>query len=176
MLDVDMDEAEIIVLECPLALGWAFRRWFGPAAQALSLQDAPDAVAIEVRQEVRDDEGEVIEREVGGAAQGADNGPFLFAGLPWQPMGACRVVQAVRRAPLAPLAHGLGADAVAPRQHPGRFGGSCDLSARHWRGAGIGMDLQHDQPSPSLVRLSVSNHHAYCRMAPPAGSQQCSAT
>ena len=146
MLDVDMDEAEVVVLECPLALGWAFRSWFGPAAQTLGLQDAPNAVAIEVRQEVRDDEGEVIEREVGGSTQGADNGPFLFAGLPGQSMGSCRAVQTVCGTALAPLAHGLGADAVASRQDTTGLAGAGDLGANGGCRAGLRMDLQHGSP------------------------------
>ena len=64
VLDVDVDEAEVVVLERALALGGPLRNRLGPAAQPLGLEDAPDAVAIEVRQEVGDDEGQIIKGEV----------------------------------------------------------------------------------------------------------------
>ena len=53
MLDVDMHEAEVVVLEGALAFGRLCRCRLGAASvQALGLEDAPDAVAIEMRQEV----------------------------------------------------------------------------------------------------------------------------
>src|SRR5215210_6022809 len=126
VLDVDMDEAEVVVLELALATFGPVRgrRW--PPAQSFGpqdAQDAPDAVAVEVRQEMADHEGEVVEGEVGRLAQGADHGALLVGGLPGQLMRPGGVIEAVVRAALAPLADGLGAD----------DGG----------GAGIGVDLQH---------------------------------
>jgi hypothetical protein len=74
VLDVDMDEAEVIVLELALTRFGLVRgrRW--PPAQSLGTEDPPDAVAVEVRQEVADHEGEVVEGEVGRLAQSANHG------------------------------------------------------------------------------------------------------
>src|SRR5215210_3325484 len=68
VLDVDMDEAEVVVLELALATFGPVRgrRW--PPAQSFGPQDAPDAVAVEVRQEMADHEGEVVEA-VGAAGR-----------------------------------------------------------------------------------------------------------
>jgi hypothetical protein len=66
MLDVHVHEAEIIILEraaLPFAL---LRRRQAP--QALSLEDAVDRIPVEMRQEVRDHEGQIVEREAGRAA------------------------------------------------------------------------------------------------------------
>ena len=116
MLDVDMNEAEVIVLEGALALGGTFCSGPGSAAQALCFKNTPDAVAIEGRQEVADNKSQVIEGEVGGPAHGADNGTLLLGWLPRQPMGLGGMVEAVCRTALAPFADGLGADAIALRQ------------------------------------------------------------
>ena len=82
MLDVDMHEAEVIVLEGALAFGGLWRCRLGPAVQPLGPEDAPDAVAVEMRQEMGDDKGQIIEGEVGDATERADNGPFLLGCLP----------------------------------------------------------------------------------------------
>lgn len=74
MFDVDVDKAKVVVAESALALGGPIGDGLWPAIQAFGLENAPDAVAIEMRQEVADDEGEVVEREVGGASKGADDG------------------------------------------------------------------------------------------------------
>jgi hypothetical protein len=111
VLHVQVHEAELVLLELGRGpLGRGGRR---PAAQARGPEDAVDVVAVEVRQEVGDHEGEVVEREAGGAAQGADDRPFLVAGLPGQLAGAAGAVPALGRPALAPLADGLGADPVA---------------------------------------------------------------
>jgi hypothetical protein len=55
MLDVEMHKAEVVVLERALAFGRLCRYWLGPAIEAFGLEDAPDAVAIEMRQEMGDD-------------------------------------------------------------------------------------------------------------------------
>jgi hypothetical protein len=104
-----------------------------------------------VRQEVSDHEGEVVEGEVGGAAQGADHGALLVGGLPGQPMRPGRMVETVLGAALAPLADGLGADAKAPGQNAGGLAGAGDLGTDRGRATGMGMDLQHGS-SPSGPR------------------------
>ena len=82
VLDVDVHEAEVVVLErAALALALLRRR---QAAQPFGLEDAVDGIAVEMRQEVGDHEGQVIERKAGGLAQGADDGPLLLGGFPGQ--------------------------------------------------------------------------------------------
>jgi len=93
LLDVDVHEAEVVVTEGAVALGEFAGGGLWPAVQVLCLEDALDAVAVEVRQEVADDEGEVVEREVSGASQGADDGALLFGCLPVQLMGAGGAVE-----------------------------------------------------------------------------------
>src|SRR5689334_14886321 len=90
-------------------------RWcrFGAAIEALGLEDAPDTVAVEMRQEVCNDKRQVIEGEVGDPAQRADNGALLLGGLPGQLVWPGRVVQAGCCTTLAPLADGLGGHAIA---------------------------------------------------------------
>jgi hypothetical protein len=66
-----------------------------------------------VRQEVGDDEGEVVEREAGGRAQLAHHGALLLGGLPGQLAGTAGAVPAIGRTALAPLADGLRGDAEA---------------------------------------------------------------
>jgi hypothetical protein len=146
-LDVDVHEAEVVVLEGALAPLGLVRGGRPPPVQAFGPQDAPDAVAVEVRQEVGDHEGEVVEGEVGRPAQRADHGPFLLGGLPGQPMRPGGMVEAVPGPALAPLADGLGADAEAPGQDAGGLAGAGDLGADGRGGAGIGMDLQHGSSS-----------------------------
>jgi hypothetical protein len=82
VLDVDVHKAEVIVLEGALAFGGLCRWRFGPAVEAFGPEDAPDAVAIEARQEVGDDEGQVIEGKVGDPTERADNGTLLLGCLP----------------------------------------------------------------------------------------------
>ena len=146
MLDVDVDEAEVVVSERALAFGGAFGEGLWPAVQPFDLEDAPDAVAVEVRQEVADDEGKVIEWKVGAAPQGADDGALLLGRLPGQGVRACGAVEAVCHATLTPFAHGLSADAVALGDGAAGFGGSCDLGACGRGGAGVRVDVQHGSP------------------------------
>src|SRR3954447_15447632 len=100
-----MHKAEIIGLERTIRL--TRPAWPRQAAQALGFQDAVDRVAIEVRQEVADHKGEVIQRKARRTPQRTDNGPFFVRGFPGQLVRAARVVLAVLRAALAPLADGL---------------------------------------------------------------------
>ncbi len=103
-----------------------------------------------------DDEGEVVEWEVGGAAQGADDGTLLLSGLPGQAVRTGGAVQAVGDATLAPLAHGLGADAVALGDGAAGLGGACDLGADVRGGAGVRVDVEHGLfPSPSGARQAL---------------------
>jgi hypothetical protein len=69
VLDADVHEAEVVVLEGALAPPGLVRGGRRPPAQPLGAEDAPDAVAVEVRQEMGDHEGQVVEGEVGGAAE-----------------------------------------------------------------------------------------------------------
>jgi hypothetical protein len=96
-----------------------------------------------MRQEVRDHEGEVIERKAGGLPQGADDGAFLVGGFPGQLVRPAAMVLAVMGAALAPLADGLGAHAKALGQHARGLGGAGDLAPDSWGGTGLGMDGQH---------------------------------
>jgi hypothetical protein len=98
-----------------------------------------------------DHEGQVVEGEVGGAAERADHRALLLRRLPGRAVRPGGVVQAIVRAALAPLADGLGADAEAPGQHAAGFVRAGDLGADDRGGAGIGVDLQHGS-APSLRR------------------------
>jgi hypothetical protein len=113
VLDVDVDEAEVVVLERALALGGPLSDRLGPAVQ---VEDAPDTVAIEVRQEMAHNEGQIIEGEVGRPAHSTDDGPLLIGGFPREPVRLGGVVQAIGSTTFAPLADGLGADAIVPGQ------------------------------------------------------------
>jgi hypothetical protein len=59
-----------------------------------------------------------------------------------------RVVQAVCRTTLAPLADGLGGDAIALGEDAGALVGAGDLGTGDGRGAGVQMDLQHRSELP----------------------------
>ena len=52
VLDIDVHEAKVVVLEAALAFGGLCRGRLGAAVQAFGLEDAPDAVAVEMRQEM----------------------------------------------------------------------------------------------------------------------------
>src|SRR2546423_11616856 len=132
-----MHEAEVIVLEGALAFGGLCRCWLGPAVEALGLEDAPDAVAIEMRQEMRNDKRQVIEREVGDPTQRADNGALRLGCLPGQLVRPRRLVQAVCRPPLAPLADGLGGDPIALGKDAAALMRAGDLSTADRRRHGV---------------------------------------
>src|SRR3954454_283441 len=148
VLDVDVHEAKVVVLEGALAFGGLRRCWLGAAIEARGLEDAPDAVAVEMRQEMCNDKRQVIEREVGDPAQRADNGALFFGCLLGQLVRPRRVVQAIGRTPLAPLADGLGGHAIALAKEAAALLGAGDLGAGDGRGAGVRMDLQHRSALP----------------------------
>jgi hypothetical protein len=56
-------EAEVIIFEGPVRLAGA--AWPQQAAETFSFQNAIDRVSVEMRHEVADLEGEVIERKAG---------------------------------------------------------------------------------------------------------------
>jgi SRSO17 transposase len=117
VLDVEVHEAEIVVLE-GAALPFGLVGWRQPP-QPFGLEEAVDAVPIEMRQEMRDHEGQVIEGEAGGAAQRTDDGALLVRGLPGQLVRPAGAVLAVPNSALAPFAHRLGTDPAAGDQHAG---------------------------------------------------------
>lgn len=76
VLDVHAHEANVVVLEravLPFAL-MSGRQ----ASQTLGLEDAVDRIAVEMRQKVRDHEGEVIKRKAAGLPQGADENGLSY--------------------------------------------------------------------------------------------------
>jgi hypothetical protein len=99
-----------------------------------------------MRQEVLDDEGQVVEGEVGTLAQRADHRALLGGGLPRQAVRLGGAIQAVSNPSLAPLADGLGANTVALSQQARRLRGAGDLRSDGRGGAGIRVDLMHGSP------------------------------
>ena len=100
VLHVQVHETDLVLLELA-------RRLLGlgrdrPAAQARGLEDAVDVVAAEVRQEVPNHEGEIVEREAGRPAQGAHHRPLLLARLPRQ---LCGRAERSRQSPGPRLRH-----------------------------------------------------------------------
>lgn len=79
---VHMHEAELTVLELSVRIavpiGW--RKAFEP----FGLEDAVDSVPVQVRQDLDDDEGEIVEREACGPAQRAYDGASLLGCLSGQ--------------------------------------------------------------------------------------------
>src|SRR5947209_3461644 len=84
VLDINVNKAKIILFEGSLSLYWSGRDRSGSAVQSLRLQNAPDAITIQVRQKMRDDEGQVIQSEVGDSAQRTDYRAFFLGRLPGQ--------------------------------------------------------------------------------------------
>ena len=97
-----------------------------------------------MRQEVGDDEGEIVEWEARGTAQGADDRPFLVTGLPGQLVRPAGAVPAISHTTLAPFADGLGANAIALGQRACGLSRAGDLSGTHGRrGTSVGVDGEH---------------------------------
>jgi hypothetical protein len=145
--------------------GFAGARGGREAVETPSFQDAVDGVSVQVREEVRHHEGEVVEREACCPAQGANDRPFLLAGLPGQLMGPRGAVLAVGRASLAPLADGLGGHTVTAGQHARGLRRSGDLSADGGGGAGVGVDGVHQRLLAEQDRPKRSKRQAYSSSA-----------
>jgi hypothetical protein len=108
MLNVNVQEAEVILLERAAPALRPARQWQAP--QALGIEDAVDRIPVEMRQEMAHHEGQVIERKAGGAAQDTDDGALLVCGFPGQRVRPAGAVLAILRSPFAPLVNGFGAD------------------------------------------------------------------
>ncbi len=84
MFDVDMDVAKIVFAKAALSFDRA-GRWFCRApVQTFSFQHTIDVVAVEMRQKVAKNEGQVIQWKAGRASHCADDDPFLLRYAPWQ--------------------------------------------------------------------------------------------
>jgi len=130
-----------------------------------------------MRQEVRDHEGEVIERKAGSPPQGADNRALLVRGLPGQLVRSTAMVLAVLGAALAPFADGFGAHTEALGQHASGLGRAGDLLANGWGGAGLGMKGVHQILHQACGgRREPSKRQVYSSIAQRTRSQQRSAT
>jgi hypothetical protein len=82
VFDVDMDEAEVKILEMPLALR-GNRRWlWRVSVEAFRIEYAVDAVTIEVRQEMAQHESQVIQRETRRSSYSADDRAILLSSAP----------------------------------------------------------------------------------------------
>jgi transposase len=76
------------------------------------------------------------------------------------------VGKVLRRPALAPLADGLGADAVAPGELAGGLGGAGDLGTDRRGGAGVGVDGEHQAVPPVRgTRSRPSKRQAYASIA-----------
>src|SRR5512134_2808066 len=172
MLDVDVDEAEVVVPEGALAPNRPGGNRQPPAVQAFCLEDAPDAVAVEMGQEVADDKGEGVECKVGALPQGADHRALFLRGLPGQTVRTGRVVKAVLRPALAPLADRLGAYSIASGQHACGLTRAGDLLTDGRGGADIGMNGKHQNlPLQGDECSGCSKRQAYSSIAQRTRSQ-----
>ena len=93
VLHVHMHEADLVVLEAAVRLASLFGG--RQPVEALGLEDAVDRVPVQVRQEVREDEGEIVERKACAAAERAHDGALLIGGFPRQLMRPGGAVLAV---------------------------------------------------------------------------------
>jgi hypothetical protein len=136
-----MHEAEVILLErAALPLAPVSQR---QAPEPFGFKDAIDSVPVEMRQIVRDDEGEVVERKAGRAAQGTDDRPLFLSGFLGQLVRPAAMTLAVLSSTVAPFTDGLGTHAKALGQHTGGLGRVGNLASDRRDGAGLGMDRQH---------------------------------
>src|SRR3546814_17170630 len=87
MFNVDVNKAQIIVLEAALPFAWLRRGLGWSSIKPLGLEHPIDAVAIEVWQEVPEHEGEIIQGEACRPAHSADNGVLLLVHEPSQALG-----------------------------------------------------------------------------------------
>src|SRR3546814_10730009 len=84
MFNVDVNKAQIIVLEAALPFAWLRRGLGWSSIKPLGLEHPIDAVAIEVWQEVPEHEGEIIQGEACRPAHSADNGALFLVHAPSQ--------------------------------------------------------------------------------------------
>lgn len=73
MLHVDMDVAKVIIPERAITPGRVKLFLWRPAVETCVLQERPDTVSVEVRQEVVHRKGQVIEPEFGRSPQVTDD-------------------------------------------------------------------------------------------------------
>ena len=102
VLHVDVDEADLVVLEAAVWLAGLLGR--RQPVEALGFEDTVDSVPVQVWQEVADDEGQRVEGKAGGAAERAHDGALLITGAPGQLMGSRRAVLTRIGAAFAPFA------------------------------------------------------------------------
>ena len=113
------------------------------AAQALGLEDAVDGVAVEVRQEVGDHEGEVVERKAGGRRRAqtmARSSSLAFQG------SLCGRLERSWQSAGPRLRHLRMVSVLTPKRWASTPVGSWragDLGADGRGGAGLGMDGEH---------------------------------
>src|SRR5579859_7448989 len=147
MLDIDVNEAEIIIPEDALASGRLRGNRRPSPTETFASENAPDAVTVEMWQEVRHYKGQVVERKVCALSHGADHSSLLLRRPPGEVMRASGVVLTVSNATFAPFADGLGADPIAFGESATLFRRSGDFRAGNGRSAGIRVDLEHGSPS-----------------------------
>src|SRR4051812_37105595 len=144
-------------------------RRVGPGLAVLDAEPSAgplETLGREARAAVGDHEGEVVQREAGGATQRADHGALLLACLPGPLWRAAGAVPALGQPALAPLADGFGGDAVALGQDAGALARAGDLGAHGWGGAGVRVDRKHQATPPAgRVRSSPSKRQAYVATA-----------
>ena len=88
MFDVNMDKAQIIVPEAPLSLAGLHRRLRWSSIEALRLENPINAVAVKMRQEVPEHEGEIIQRKTCRPAHCTDDRALFFAHTPSKALGS----------------------------------------------------------------------------------------
>src|SRR3546814_18023824 len=88
MFNVDVNKAQIIVLEAALPFAWLRRGLGWSSIKPLGLEHPIDAVALEVWQEVPEHEGEIIQGEACRHAHSAGKGGRFLVHAPRQALGA----------------------------------------------------------------------------------------
>lgn len=156
MLDVDVDISQVIISERSGAASCLCSLFGWPTIEASILENAPDAVTVQVRQEMPQDKGQIIKAEFGCLAQMANDRPLFLTGFPGKPFGAAGPVATVIDAAFAPFTHRLVADPIPTSQRAGRFRGTSDFLSHGRSCAGLRMNLKHQRALPSWT----SNHGA----------------
>src|SRR3982751_938841 len=96
-----------------------------------------------MRQKMRDDESEIIQRKVGAPAQSADHGTFFLARFPGQLVRSGGMILAVLGPTLTPLTDCFRADPVALGQNTGALLRAGDLGADRRGCTGVRVNMQH---------------------------------